>query len=72
MDDITATLEEFSGTPSYPIECTGNSSGVATVPITATETASAGRFKLILTVTNGNAVNTWPSAGPLYVRIIEL
>jgi hypothetical protein len=70
-DEILAIMEEYSGSPRYEIACSGTSGGVVTIPLTSTETASHGRFKLRVQVTIGDIVNTWPSEGPIYIRILE-
>lgn len=67
---ITTILEGFSGSPRYEIACTGNSSGVVTVPLTATETATAGSYHLRLWVTILEKRVTFPSAGPRNIKIL--
>ena len=70
-DEIVAIMEELSGSPKYEIDCAGTDQGVATIVLSDTETASHGRFKLRIQVTQGNSVNTFPSDGPVYIRILE-
>lgn len=70
-DEILAIMEEYSGSPRYEITCAGTSGGVVTIPLTSTETASHGRFKLRIPVTIGGHTNTYPSSGPIYIRILE-
>ena len=69
--EIVAIMEEYSGSPRYEIDCTGTAQGVVTIPLSDKETASPGRFKLRIRVTQGEYVNTFPSSGPIYIRILE-
>lgn len=67
---IVTVIEGFSGSPKYEIPCTGNSSGVVTIPLSATETAMAGSYYLTIEVTVLDKRVTFPSAGPRKIKIL--
>jgi hypothetical protein len=64
---ITAVMEEFSGSPSYTIACTGDEDGKVTIQLTGTQTVSPGSYKLRVVVKFGNDQYTW---GPAYIKIL--
>ena len=67
---IVTVLEGFSGSPSYEISCTGNSSGVVTIPLSATETATPGGYFLRIEITINDETITFPSAGPKKIKML--
>lgn len=69
---IVTVIEGFTGSPKHEISCTGNSSGVVTVPLTATHTETAGMYYFQLQVTVLGERVTFPSAGPRKIIIQSL
>jgi len=66
---IVAVLEGFSGSPAHEISCTGNSSGVVTIPLTPKITIK-GSYRLKILVTISEKRVTFPNADPRKIKIL--
>lgn len=67
---IKAVFTEVSGSPVHEItNLSGDNKGTVPIPVTPTETGTAGTYKLRIPVTISGKQYTFPSAGPLYVKV---
>lgn len=67
---IKAVMNNYAGNDPHEIECSGNEQGRVIIDITGTDTANDGSYKLRIIVIISGKQYTFPSEGPIYIKII--